>query len=112
MTQKRPEKMTAPRMLEAVKKEVGKRARVIQIPDTLEALQSAVGGNIEVVSYDPNNIIVCNEDGLMLGLAENCLGIVGNFLVLGRGSGAGEMGDVIGPKAVCAGLREAAPDDL
>lgn len=109
---KKIEKMTAPKMLEAVVKEPGKVPRVKMVANTLTALQSIVGGYIELANYDPNNLIVCNEEGMLLNLAENALGIRGTFLVLGRGCGDGEFGNVVGPKAVCAELREAAPDDI
>lgn len=109
---KRNEKQAAgtPKMLEAVVKGVGQRPRVTLVANTLEAMQSIVGGYIEVVGYDEKNLIVCNEEGRLLGLEENALGICGPFIVLGRGCGDGEFGCVADAKAVCCELREAAPD--
>ena len=38
------------------------------VPNTLEALQTAVGGNIEVVPMDTHLCVICNEEGELLGL--------------------------------------------
>lgn len=38
------------------------------VPNTLEALQAAVGGNIEVVPMDTHLCVICNEEGKLLGL--------------------------------------------
>ena len=36
------------------------------VPNTLEALQTAVGGNIEVVPMDTHLCVICNEEGQLL----------------------------------------------
>lgn len=38
------------------------------VPDTLEALQQAVGGYIEVVPLTEQLCVICNEEGKLLGL--------------------------------------------
>ena len=38
------------------------------VPNTLEALQAAVGGNIEVVPMDTHLCVICNEEGKLLSL--------------------------------------------
>lgn len=38
------------------------------LPNTLEALQQAVGGYIEVVPLNEQLCVICNEDGKLLGL--------------------------------------------
>lgn len=38
------------------------------VPNTLEALQTAVGGYIEVVPLNEQLCVICNEDGKLLGL--------------------------------------------
>ena len=43
--------------------------------NSLSALQEAVGGYIETVTFASNACVVCNEEGLLLGLPYNC-----NFL--------------------------------
>lgn len=48
------------------------KPRVVEIPNTLEAMQKLVGGNIE--EYMPFNdgvALVCNEEGKMMGLPPN-----------------------------------------
>lgn len=48
------------------------------IENTLEAFQDLVGGYIETVrSFDGPIITICNEEGRLLGLAENVCGLVG-----------------------------------
>lgn len=102
--------MTAPRVLEAVVKAPGEKPRVTLISDTLEAMQSIVGGCIEVVGFDEENVVVCNEEGRLLGLPENVFGIRGTFIVLGRGQD-GELGSCADPRAVCKLLREKQPQE-
>ena len=46
-------------------------------------------------------VIVCNEEGRLLGLPENRMGIRGTFIVLGRGED-GEFGNVCDPRSVIA----------
>lgn len=70
------------------------------IVDTLEAMQSIVGGYIEVVGLSEENVIVCNEEGRILGLPANALGICGTLIVLGRGRGDAGFGCVVGAKDV------------
>lgn len=103
---RRPEPLHPVRTLEAVVKAPGERPRVTLVADTLEAMQSIVGGYIEIVGFTEGNVIVCNEEGRLLGLPENALGLRGTFIVLGRGSGDGELGSVVGPKDVVALLDE------
>lgn len=71
-------------------------AKPIQLPDTLKALQDAVGGYIEAVTpFDDPVVIICNEEGLVQNLPMNRAlytkngevsnVICGSFLVLGSG---------------------------
>lgn len=57
------------------------------IPNTLEALQRAVGGYIENVTITTDACVVCNEEGRLLGLEPNVifLGVtfVGPILIVG-----------------------------
>lgn len=43
----------------------------IEIANTLEALQKAVGGYIETVTVASDLVIICNEEGRLLGLPYN-----------------------------------------
>lgn len=72
--------------------------QVVEIDNTLEAKQGAVGGYIEVIHpFDDNVALICNEEGKLLGLPLNRSlrdgkgelyeVIVGNFIL------AGESGD-------------------
>lgn len=52
--------------------EPGKCPEVIEIEDTLEAMQNIVGGDIEVYEpFDDEVVIVCNEEGKVKGLPLN-----------------------------------------
>ena len=51
-------------------KRVGREPEVIEIENTLQAMQSLVGGFIEVIPYDYYEL-VCNEEGKIMGLYPN-----------------------------------------
>jgi hypothetical protein len=67
---------------------------VVEIENSLEALQAAVGGYIETVSMPCGLVLVCNEEGKIRGLPFNrYFGndyIAGNFVVVGT-DGEGEF---------------------
>ena len=71
----------------AICKLPGSKPEIIDIPNTLEALQEKVGGHIERLPISPDACLICNEGGLLLGLPYNgvFLGrpIVGPVLVVG-----------------------------
>ena len=71
----------------AIYKTPGEKPEVIDIPNTLEALQDKVGGHIECLPISTDACLICNEEGLLLGLPYNgvFLGrpIVGPVLVVG-----------------------------
>lgn len=70
--------------MKAIIKEAGKRAHIADIPNTLAALQSLVGGYIETLSIFPRSTFVVNEEGRLLGLPRNgLLDFVGTVLVVG-----------------------------
>jgi len=52
-------------------KRVGKKPLVKVINNTLEEKQKLVGGLIEVVDYDKDNLIIANEEGKVDGLKPN-----------------------------------------
>ena len=59
---------------------------MIEIDNTLEALQGAVGGYIETVSIASDACLICNEEGRLLGLEPNPvmgIGLVGPVLCVG-----------------------------
>lgn len=73
--------------MKAIRKKPGCKPEVIDIDNTLEAFQSEVGGYIEVVTIATDAVIVCNEEGRLLGLPHNCrfcgVDFVGTILVVG-----------------------------
>lgn len=55
-----------------VKLSPGKRAEVLDIPHTLDAMQQQVGGYIEAIyPFEDAAAIICNEEGELLGLEPN-----------------------------------------
>lgn len=72
----------------AIIKQPGEPAKRIDIDNTLQALQKAVGGYIETVTLFENVTLICNEEGRLMGLPHNMefLGIhfVGPVLAVGR----------------------------
>lgn len=71
-----------------------KRPRVVEIDDTLDALQELVGGYIEsIYPFDDEVALICNEEGKLRGLPLNRALydedgemyelIAGNFFIIG-----------------------------
>lgn len=54
------------------------------IPNTLEALQAEVGGPIEVVRVNNRLVAIVNEEGRLMGLPENVLGLCGTIVFCGE----------------------------
>lgn len=52
-------------------KDPGEQPIVANIPNTLEALQKAVGGHIEAVTIASDLALICNEEGLIMWLPYN-----------------------------------------
>ena len=73
--------------MKAVYKEPGKAARIVEIENSLQALQKAVGSYIETVTLFSDATILCNEEGRMQGLPYNCtvagVDFVGPVLAVG-----------------------------
>ena len=57
--------------MKAFRKRPGEGWELIEVKNTLEALQKQVGGYIETVSFMKNTCIICNEEGLLIGLPVN-----------------------------------------
>ena len=62
---------------------------VIEIPNTLEALQEAVGGYIEVVHIFSEIVLICDEEGRIKGKSINPYSndIRGDFILCGIADG-------------------------
>ena len=73
--------------MKAVIKRPGSGPAVVDIPNTLKALQEAVGGYIETVTVFADAVIICNEDGRLLSLPTNVrlfgIEFVGTILIVG-----------------------------
>lgn len=61
--------------------------RELLIPNELDVLQQLVGGHIETVTIATDAVIICNEEGRILGLDPNCnycgIDFVGPILIVG-----------------------------
>ena len=61
--------------------------RLKKIDNTHEALQRIVGGYIETVTVTPDVVIICNEEGRLMGLPDNCsicgVNFVGTIIAAG-----------------------------
>ena len=85
--------MTVPvqEQIRVLKFEPGKAPKEVTMPNTLEAFQSAVGGYIETLGLDGDAVLVCNEEGKLMGLSANRrVGgdtIAGTFLIAGSADG-------------------------
>lgn len=73
--------------IRVLKVEPGKAPEEVTMPNALEALQAAVGGDIEAVGLDSDAYLVCNELGKVIGLPANRRVngdiIAGTFLIVG-----------------------------
>ena len=74
-----------------LKVEPGQAPEMVTMPNTLDAFQATVGGDIETVGLDANAVLVCNEEGKLAGLPANRqVGgdtIAGTFLIVGAEDG-------------------------
>lgn len=77
--------------IQVLKVEPGKAPESATVSNTLEAFQKAVGGYIETLTLDTNAVLVCNEEGKLVGLPANrqvCGDtIAGTFLIVGAEDG-------------------------
>lgn len=65
------------------------RGHITWMSNTLEAFQRAVGGHIEAVTLFEDLVVICNEEGRLLGLEPNCriagIDFVGTIIFAGVG---------------------------
>ena len=73
--------------MKAIRKKPGAQPEIIEVDNTLAALQQEVGGYIETVTIASDAVVICNEEGVLLGMPYNCrfLGVdfVGTVLIVG-----------------------------
>lgn len=74
--------------MKAIRKKPGAQPEIIEVENTLKALQTEVGGYIETVTIASDAVVICNEEGLLLGMPYNCrffgVDFVGPILVVCR----------------------------
>ena len=79
------------KQIRVLKVEPSRPPEEITMPNTLEAFQAAVGGYIEVLDLGGDTLLVCNEEGKLVGLPANrrvCGDtIAGTFLITGSADG-------------------------
>lgn len=77
--------------IRVLKVEPGRAPEEVTMSNTLEALQAAVGGDIEAVGLDTDAYLICNELGKLTGLSANRRvngeTIAGTFLIVGFADG-------------------------
>lgn len=58
--------------MKAIRKKPGAQPEIIEVDNTLKALQAEVGGYIETVTIASDAVVICNEEGVLLGMPYNC----------------------------------------
>ena len=53
-------------------KPVGKPLHAEWVTNDLKSFQNIVGGYIETVTMTSDAVIICNEEGRLMGLPDNC----------------------------------------
>ena len=73
--------------MKAIRKKPGCTPEIIEVENTLKALQTEVGGYIETVTIASDAVVICNEEGAPLGMPYNCrfygVDFVGTVLIVG-----------------------------
>lgn len=73
--------------MKAIRKKPGCEPEIIEVENTLKELQREVSGYIETVTIASDAVIICNEEGRILGLPDNCrvcvVDFVGTVLIVG-----------------------------
>lgn len=81
--------------MKVIRKRPGAAAEVIRVENTLEALQQEVLGYIETVTLDKDSVLLCNEEGFLMGLENQYfLGTTFAGTVLIVGTAGEEFADV------------------
>lgn len=57
--------------MRAIVKEPGRMPAIRNVSNELRALQDIVGGYIETLTFNPNCVAICNEEGRIRGMAPN-----------------------------------------
>ena len=65
--------------MKAVVKKVGQIGEVVEVENTLETWNGIVGGWIQTFPLASNMLIICNEEGKLIGLEPNVEIVVGEY---------------------------------
>lgn len=80
-------------------KDPGRKPRHVWIQNSLNSLQKTVGGYIETVTLANDCVVICNEEGRLMGMPHNCticgIDFVGTIVI------AGIDGDEFSDMPVC-----------
>jgi hypothetical protein len=57
--------------MRAIRKRPGEAPEIVDVENTLEALQAEVGGQIESLRFSADATVLCNEEGKLMKLAPN-----------------------------------------
>ena len=94
--------------MKAIRKKPGAQPEIIEVDNTLKALQAEVDGYIETVTIASDVVVICNEEGVLRGMPYNCrfvgVDFVGTILVVGRNKD--EFCDVPEADFLMGNLRE------
>ncbi len=86
-----------------IKKEVGKDPELEKVENSLEALQQAVGGYIETLTFSTDAVLVFDGEGKIKNRPVNvklfCEELVGTILVVGVNGD--EFSDLKDPENIC-----------
>lgn len=63
--------------MKVVVKKVGQIGEIVEVENTLETWQGIVGGYIQTFPITSDMLIICNEEGKMMGLEPNVEIVVG-----------------------------------
>ena len=73
--------------IKVLTKRPGQPPRSVWMANSLENFQTAVGGYIETVTLAEDLVIICNEEGRLMGLPYNCdicgVSFVGDIIIAG-----------------------------
>lgn len=73
--------------IRVLSKRPGQPPRSVWMANSLRNFQTAVGGYIETVTIATDLVVICNEEGRLLGLPNNCeicgVDFVGDIIIAG-----------------------------
>ena len=87
----------------AIRKDAGESPKLVQIENSLEAVQQAVGGYVETVTFCSDAVLLCDEEGKIKNRPMNVKlfgeELVGTILIVGVNGD--EFTDLKDPDNLC-----------